>query len=192
MLSLVVTPSGTFIEQFAEKEGTLKDAVQIGDKIMDLYRRSFNKAELCYGDNFCAYCSGTPSHPAHRCPACSAKVHFLLKSMSFSCIKHDFKAVHPCGPCVREGTECTFAGLSSVCHACHKSVTHQCVGGIPNRQILLMPYQDLHPEDDQHILDIIDELIDVDPYGASKFLISAFSGLRLLIPRVYRTCCRYW
>ncbi len=86
MPSPVVTPSSTFIEQFAEKEGTLKDAVQIGDKITDLYRRSFNKAELRYGDNFCAYCSGTPSHPTHRCPARSAKVCFLLKSMFFFCI----------------------------------------------------------------------------------------------------------
>ncbi len=68
-------------------------------------------------------------------------------------------------------------------------MTRQCVGGIPDWQILLMPYQDLHLEDDQHILDIIDELIDTDPYGASKFLVSAFSGLGLLIPRVYRTCC---
>ncbi len=75
-----VPPSGTFIEQFAEKEGTLKDTIQIGDKITDLYRQSFNKAELRYGDNFCAYCSGTPSHPAHQCPARSAKVRFLLKS----------------------------------------------------------------------------------------------------------------
>ncbi len=55
-----------------------------------------------------------------------------------------------------------------------------------------MLYQDLHLEDDQHILNIIDELIDANPYGASKFLISAFSGLWLLIPRIYRTCCRYW
>ncbi len=52
MPSPVVAPSGAFIEQFAEKEGTLKDAVQIGDKITDLYCRSFNKAELRYGDNF--------------------------------------------------------------------------------------------------------------------------------------------
>ncbi|PBK62360.1 hypothetical protein ARMSODRAFT_980817 [Armillaria solidipes] len=37
---------------------------------------------------------------------------------------------------------------------------------IPDRQILLMPFKDPHPEDDDHILDIIDELIDADPYGA--------------------------
>ncbi len=80
MPSPVVAPSGAFIEQFAEKEGTLKDAVQIGEKITDLYRRSFNKADLQYGSTFCAYCSGTPSHPAHRCPARSAKVRFLFKS----------------------------------------------------------------------------------------------------------------
>ncbi len=47
-----------------------------------------------------------------------------------------------------------------------------------------MLFKDPHPEDDQDILDIIDELIDTDPYGASKFLSSAFSGLRLLIQRV--------
>ncbi len=57
MPSPVVAPSGAFIEQFAKKEGTLKDAVQIGEKITDLYRRSFNKAELHYSDNFCTYCS---------------------------------------------------------------------------------------------------------------------------------------
>ncbi len=83
MPSPVVAPSGAFIEQFAEKEGTLKDAVQIGEKITDLYRRSFNKADLQYGNMFCAYCSGTPSHPAHRCPARSAKVRFLFKSTFF-------------------------------------------------------------------------------------------------------------
>ncbi len=94
------------------------------------------------------------------------------------------KTVRPCGPCILAGTECTFAGLSSVCHACHKSVTRHCVGGLPDRQILLMPFKDPHPEDDQDILDIIDELIDTDPYGASKFLSSAFSGLRSLIPCV--------
>ncbi|SJL06606.1 uncharacterized protein ARMOST_09948 [Armillaria ostoyae] len=38
--------------------------------------------------------------------------------------------------------------------------------GIPDRQILLMPFKDPHPEDDDHILDIIDELIDADPYGS--------------------------
>ena len=81
MPSPVVTPSGAFIEQFAKKEGTLKDAVQIGEKITDLYRHSFNKADLQYGNTFCTYCSGTPSHPAHRCPARSAKVRFLFKTM---------------------------------------------------------------------------------------------------------------
>ncbi len=93
-----------------------------------------------------------------------------------------------CRPCLHEGTECIFAGLSSVCH---KSMTRQCVRGIPDRQILLMPYQDPHPEDDQNILDIIDELIDLDPYRISKFLSSAF-GLRLLIPCIYRAICWYW
>ncbi len=29
-----------------------------------------------------------------------------------------------------------------------------------------MPFKDPHPEDDQDILDIIDELIDTDPYGS--------------------------
>ncbi len=42
-----------------------------------------------------------------------------------------------------------------------------------------MPFKDPHPEDDQDILNIIDELINTDPYGASKFLSSAFSGLRV-------------
>ncbi|KAK0430319.1 hypothetical protein EV421DRAFT_1744183 [Armillaria borealis] len=145
--SPVAAASAPFIEQFAEKEGTLKDAVEIGEKITDLYRRSFNKADLRYGNSFCAYCSGTPSHPAHTCPARSAR------------------AVRPCGPCMREGTECYFAGLSSECQACHKSLLRQCVGGVPDRQILLMPFEDAHPEDDEHILGIIDELIDLDPYG---------------------------
>ncbi|SJL16880.1 uncharacterized protein ARMOST_20410 [Armillaria ostoyae] len=145
--SPVAAASAPFIEQFAEKEGTLKDAVEIGEKITDLYRWSFNKADLRYGNSFCAYCSGTPSHPAHTCPARSAR------------------AVRPCGPCMREGTECYFAGLSSECQACHKSLLRQCVGGVPDRQILLMPFEDAHPEDDEHILGIIDELIDLDPYG---------------------------
>ncbi|KAK0438393.1 hypothetical protein EV421DRAFT_1738450 [Armillaria borealis] len=57
--SLVAAAPTPFIEQFAEKEGTLKDAVEIGEKITDLYRRSFNKVDLHYGDSFCAYCSGT-------------------------------------------------------------------------------------------------------------------------------------
>ncbi|KAK0431145.1 hypothetical protein EV421DRAFT_1912111 [Armillaria borealis] len=137
-----------FIEQFAKKEGTLKDAVEIGEKITDLYHRSFNKADLRYGDSFCAYCSGTPSHPAHTCPARSAR------------------AVRPCGPCLHEGTKCYFAGLSSECQECHKSLLWQCTGGVPDRHILLMPFKDPHPEDDDHILDIIDELIDANLYGA--------------------------
>ncbi|KAK0445254.1 hypothetical protein EV421DRAFT_1734928 [Armillaria borealis] len=145
-LPVAVAPA-PFIEQFAQKEGTLKDAVEIGEKITDLYRRSFNKADLCYGDSFCAYCSGTPSHPAHTCPA------------------HSARAVCPCGPCLHEGTECYFAGLSSECQECHKSLLWQCAGGVPDRHILLMPFKDPHPEDNDHILNIIDELIDADPYG---------------------------
>ena len=31
-----------------------------------------------------------------------------------------------------------------------------------------MPFKDPHPEDDDHLLGVIDELIDLDPYGASK------------------------
>ncbi len=65
MPSPVVTPSSAFIEQFAKKEGTLKDTVQIGEKITNLYHCSFNKVDLHYGDTFCAYCLGTPSHPTH-------------------------------------------------------------------------------------------------------------------------------
>ncbi len=85
-----------------------------------------------------------------------------------------------------------FARLSSVCHACSKSVTCHCVRGLPDQQILLMPFKDPHLENDQNILDIIDELIDADPYRASKFLSSAFSSLQLLIPCIYRTFNRYW
>ncbi|KAK0432572.1 hypothetical protein EV421DRAFT_1742211 [Armillaria borealis] len=144
--SPVTAAPALFIEQFAEKEGTLKDAVEIGEKITDLYHQSFNKADLCYGNSFCAYCSGTPSHLAHTCPA------------------HSARAVHPCGPCMREGTECYFAGLSSECQACHKSLLRQCIGGVPDQQILLMPFEDAHPEDDEHILEIIDKLIDLDLY----------------------------
>ncbi len=53
-------------------------------------------------------------------------------------------------------------------------MTRHCVGGLPDRQILLMPFKDPHLEDDQDILDIIDELIDTDPYGASKVLVFRF------------------
>ncbi|SJL18947.1 uncharacterized protein ARMOST_22550 [Armillaria ostoyae] len=148
--SPVAAAPAPFIEQFAEKEGTLKDAVEIGKKISDLYHRSFNKADLHYGNSFCAYCSGTPSHPAHTCPARSAR------------------AVRPCGPCLREGTEC---------QACHKSLLWQCIGGVPDQQILLMPFEDAHPEDDEHILGIIDKLIDLDPYG-TKPLTRLVTGTR--------------
>ncbi len=55
-----------------------------------------------------------------------------------------------------------------------------------------MLFKDPHPEDDQDILDIIDELIDTDPYGASKFLSSAFPGLQLLIPCIYRNFGHPW
>ncbi len=43
MPSPVVTPSGAFIEQFAKKEGTLKDAVQIGEKLTNLYHPLFQQ-----------------------------------------------------------------------------------------------------------------------------------------------------
>ncbi|KAK0437782.1 hypothetical protein EV421DRAFT_1738745 [Armillaria borealis] len=137
--SPVITASAPFIEQFAEKEGTLKDTVEIGEKITNLYRRLFNKVDLCYGNSFYAYCLGTPSHPVHTCLARSAR------------------AVHPCGPCMHEGTKCYFAGLSSKCQACHKYLLQQCIGGVPDWQILLMPFKDTHPKDDEHILGIIDE-----------------------------------
>ncbi|KAG7447861.1 uncharacterized protein BT62DRAFT_919046 [Guyanagaster necrorhizus] len=63
----------SFIEKFAKKQGILKDAMDIGEKITDLYHQPFNKADLCYGETFYAYCSGTPSHAVHTHPAHSAK-----------------------------------------------------------------------------------------------------------------------
>ncbi|KAK0472378.1 hypothetical protein IW261DRAFT_1570967 [Armillaria novae-zelandiae] len=136
-----------FIELFAEKQGTLQDAIEIGNKITDMYRRSFNKLGLCCDEDFCAFCSGTPSHPIHECPARSAK------------------AIHACTPCVKAGTKCIFAGLATECIACHKGILQNCMGGIPNHQILWMPFDDLHPEEDEHVLSLIEDMIDFDPFG---------------------------
>ncbi|KAK0209654.1 hypothetical protein IW262DRAFT_1468592 [Armillaria fumosa] len=144
-----------FIKLFAEKKGTLQDAIEIGDKITNMYRHTFNKVGLHYGEDFCAICSRTPSHPTHKCPACSAK------------------AIHPCTPCLQAGTECIFAGLATECIfaglatecvACHKDTLRNCLGGIPDYQILLMPFHDLHPKEDEHILSLIEDMIDLDPF----------------------------
>ncbi|KAK0487191.1 hypothetical protein IW261DRAFT_1558195 [Armillaria novae-zelandiae] len=149
--SASLIPSSTdpapFIELFAETEGTLQDAVEIGDQITDMYRHTFNKSALRFGETFCAICSGTPSHPAHECPARSTKV------------------IHPCSACVQEGTECIFARLSTECIACHKGLLRSCVGGVPDWQILIMPFNDLHPEDDEHVLNLVEDMIDLNPFG---------------------------
>ncbi len=78
-------------------------------------------------------------------------------------------------------------GLSALSLDCPPSAmrvihlfTCHCIRGLPDWQILLMPFKDPHPEDDQDILDIIDELIDANPYGTSKSLL--LSDLHLLIP----------
>ncbi|KAK0485621.1 hypothetical protein IW261DRAFT_1559052 [Armillaria novae-zelandiae] len=141
------TDPAPFIKLFAETEGTLQDAVEIGDKITDMYRRTFNKSALRYGETFCAICSGTPSHPAHECPACSIKV------------------IRPCSVCILEGTECIFAGLSTKCIACHKGLLRSCIGGVPDWQILIMPFNDLRPEDDEHVLNLVEDMIDLDPFS---------------------------
>ncbi|SJL06231.1 uncharacterized protein ARMOST_09567 [Armillaria ostoyae] len=122
--SPVAAASAPFIEQFAEKEGTLKDAVEIGEKITDLYLIRRTLVQLALPE--------------------------LYVLVVLACVR---------------GPSATSRGLSSECQACHKSLLRQCVGGVPDRQILLMPFEDAHPEDDEHILGIIDELIKLDPYG---------------------------
>ncbi|KAK0218876.1 hypothetical protein IW262DRAFT_1462414 [Armillaria fumosa] len=139
--------SAPFIKLFTEKKGTLQDMVKIGDKITNMYRCTFNRSAFCYSETFCDICSGTPSHPAHECPACSAK------------------AIWPCAACLKEGTECIYARLSTECVACHKGLLCSCAGGVPDHQILLMPFNDLYPEEDKHVLSLIEDMIDCDLFG---------------------------
>ncbi|KAK0216006.1 hypothetical protein IW262DRAFT_1464414 [Armillaria fumosa] len=139
--------SAPFIELFTEKKGTLQDMVEISDKITNMYCCTFNKSALHYGETFCAIWSGTLSHPAHKCPALSAK------------------AIWPCAACMKEGTECIYAGLSTECIACHKELLCFCASGMPNHQILLISFNNLHPKEDKHILNLVKGMIDFDPFS---------------------------
>ncbi|KAK0491686.1 hypothetical protein IW261DRAFT_1413940 [Armillaria novae-zelandiae] len=77
----------------------------------------------------------------------------------------DWIAIRACTPCVKAGTECIFAGLATECIACHKGILRNCAGSIPDRQILLMPFDDLHPEEDEHVLSLIEDMINFDPFS---------------------------
>ncbi|KAK0212052.1 hypothetical protein IW262DRAFT_1467484 [Armillaria fumosa] len=112
-----------------------------------MYHHTFNKSALHYDETFCVICSGPLSYPAHECPTCSAK------------------AIQPYAACMKEGTKCIYAGLSTECITCHKGLFCFCTGGIPDRQIVLMPFNNLHPEEDEHFLSLIEDMIDCAPFG---------------------------
>ncbi|KAK0215019.1 hypothetical protein IW262DRAFT_1465814 [Armillaria fumosa] len=63
------------LEGLTARKGTLKDMQKIAEKISEriLPRVPFEGQQ--FGAKFCAFCSGTPCHPPHECPARSVKAH---------------------------------------------------------------------------------------------------------------------
>ncbi|KAK0474583.1 hypothetical protein IW261DRAFT_1568589 [Armillaria novae-zelandiae] len=79
------------------------------------------------------------------------------------------KVTHPCSACIQEGTECIFTRLSTECIACHKGLLWSCIGGVPDQQILIMPFNNLRPEDDEHVLNLVKDMINLDPFSVIVF-----------------------
>ncbi len=76
------------IEDLAAKEGTLKDAQNIADKVSERVPPRVPSRVQQFGANFCAFCDGTPRHSAHECPARSVKVScelslYLIRTLTF-------------------------------------------------------------------------------------------------------------
>ncbi|KAK0224920.1 hypothetical protein EDD85DRAFT_959204 [Armillaria nabsnona] len=80
------------IGDLAAKEGTLKDAQKIADKLSECVPPCVPFEGQQFGANFCAFCDGTPRHSPHECPAWSVKAH------------------RPCLSCLAKHEECTFLG----------------------------------------------------------------------------------
>ncbi|PBK87595.1 hypothetical protein ARMGADRAFT_1085620 [Armillaria gallica] len=80
------------IEDLAAKEGTLKDAQTIADKVSERVPPRVPFEGQQFGANFCAFCDGSPRHSPHECPARSAKAH------------------RPCLSSLAKHEECTFLG----------------------------------------------------------------------------------
>ncbi|KAK0214688.1 hypothetical protein EDD85DRAFT_962995 [Armillaria nabsnona] len=106
------------IEDLAAKEGTLKVAQKITDKLSERVPPSVPFEGQQFGMNFCAFCDGTPCHSFHECPAQSVKAHC------------------PCLSCLAKHKECTFIGLKVECTNCVRHWGQTCVGGVPDRNVL--------------------------------------------------------
>ncbi|KAK0214724.1 hypothetical protein EDD85DRAFT_962933 [Armillaria nabsnona] len=110
------------IEDLATKEGTLKDAQTIADKVSECVPPHVPFKGQQFGANFCAFCDGSPRHSPHECPTQSAKAHC------------------PCLSCLAKHEECTFLGLKVECTNCARHWGRTSVGGVPDRNVLSFPF----------------------------------------------------
>ncbi len=62
------------IEDLTTKEGILKDAQKIADKLSKHVPPHISFKGWQFDVNFCTFCYGTPYHSPHKCPARSVKV----------------------------------------------------------------------------------------------------------------------
>ncbi|KAK0440206.1 uncharacterized protein EV420DRAFT_1650606 [Desarmillaria tabescens] len=84
------------IEDLAAKQGTLGDAQAIADKISERVAPRTPFEGQAFGSSFCAFCSGTPRHAAHECPARSTKAfHIIATEKIDSMVFADEPGMHP-------------------------------------------------------------------------------------------------
>ncbi|PBK88783.1 hypothetical protein ARMGADRAFT_1084344 [Armillaria gallica] len=103
------------IEDLTTKEGTLKDAQTIADKVSEHVPPHIPFDGQPFDANFCAFCDGTSHHSSHESPACSIKAHC------------------PCLSCLANYEECS---LKVECTNCARHWGHTCVGGVPDHNVL--------------------------------------------------------
>ncbi|PBK81479.1 hypothetical protein ARMGADRAFT_1091224 [Armillaria gallica] len=136
------------IEDLAAKEGTLKDAQTIADKVSERVPPHVPFEGQQFGANFCAFCDGSPRHSPHECPARSAKAH------------------RPCLSCLAKHEECTFLGLKVECTNCARHWGRTCVGGVPDRNVLSFPFVGESDEAIDSVMAKIDSMtLSTAPYG---------------------------
>ncbi|KAK0229925.1 hypothetical protein EDD85DRAFT_957052 [Armillaria nabsnona] len=136
------------IEDLAAKEGTLKDAQQIADKLSEHVPPCVPFEGQQFGMNFCAFCDGTPCHSFHECPTWSVKAHC------------------PCLLCLAKHEECTFIGLKVECTNCVRHWGRTCVRGVPDCNILSFPFVGESDEAIDSMMAKIDSMtLSTAPYG---------------------------
>ncbi|PBK93336.1 hypothetical protein ARMGADRAFT_1079677 [Armillaria gallica] len=136
------------IEDLTAKEGTLKDAQTIADKVSEHVPPCVPFEGQQFSANFCAFCDGTPHHSPHECPARSIKAH------------------RPCLSCLAKHEECTFIGLKVECTNCARHWGCTCVGGVPDHNILSFPFVRESDETIDSIMAKIDAMtLSTAPYG---------------------------